>query len=320
LATEGVLTLDPRARRFLDLVNAATRGRSGAPELADLRRASAALAEFAAPAPEVERRSDALSNGDSAIPVRLYSPRGSARVELPGLVFFHGGGLVSGDLDTGDSLCAAICHLGRCRVVAVDYRLAPEFRFPTAHEDAFAAVMAVAAAPSRWAIDRRRLGVAGDSAGGNLATSAARRAGAAGVELALQLLLCPVLDPLARAPSRRELASGHLIEEATMERYWELYRVDGLAPDDPRVAPLRADFVGAPPALIHTAEYDPLRDEGALYARALEGAGIPVRHCSHAGLIHHFYALGAVIPTAQAALASIGAELREAFAGDLSWR
>jgi acetyl esterase len=275
---------------------------------------------LAAPAPEVERRPDALANGESAIPLRLYSPAGLAEVELPGLIFFHGGGLVSGDLDTSDSLCAALCDLGRCRVVAVDYRLAPESRFPAAHDDALAAVMAVAAAPSRWAIDRTRLGVAGDSAGGNLATSAARRAGAAGVQLALQLLLCPVLDPLARTPSRRELASGHLIEEATMRRYWELYRIDGLAPDDERVAPLRvADFAAAPPALIHTAEYDPMRDEGALYARALAGAGVPVRHLSHPGMIHHFYGLGAVIPSAQTALAAIGAELREAFAGRLSW-
>ena len=318
MATEGLLTLDPRARRFLDLVNAAKRDRTRVPEVADLRHVGAALAEFAAPAPEVGRRADALSNGGATIMLRLYSPEGLAEVELPGLIFFHGGGLVSGDLETSDSLCAELCHLGRCRVVAVDYRLAPEFRFPAAHEDAFAAVMAVAAAPSRWAIDRRRLGVAGDSAGGNLAASAARRAGAAGVELALQLLLCPVLDPLGRTASRRELASGYLIEEATMARYWELYRIDGLAPDDPRVAPLSADFAGAPPALIHTAEYDPLRDEGALFARALEGAGVPVRHFIHAGMIHHFYALGAVIPAAQAALASIGAELREAFAEGLS--
>jgi acetyl esterase len=275
---------------------------------------------LAAPAPEVERRADALAIGEFAIPLRLYSPEGLAEVELPGLIFFHGGGLVSGDLDTSDSLCAALCDLGRCRVVAVDYRLAPESRFPAAHDDALAAVMAVAAAPSRWAIDGTRLGVAGDSAGGNLATSAARRAGAAGVELALQLLLCPALDPLACTPSRRELASGHLIEEATMRRYWELYRIDGLAPDDERVAPLRvADFAESPPALIHTAEYDPLRDEGALYARALDSAGVPVRHLSHSGMIHHFYGLGAVIPSAQTALAGIGAQLREAFAGRLSW-
>jgi len=278
------------------------------------------LAEFAAPAPAVERRSEALPCGERAIPLRLYSPEGLADAELPGLVFFHGGGWVSGDLDAYDSLCATLCHLGRCRVIAVDYRLGPEYRFPAAHEDALAAVMGVAAAPSRWAIDVRRLGVAGDSAGGGLAVSAARQARAAGVELALQLLLCPVLDPLARTPSRRELGAGHLIEEAVMTRYWELYRVEGLSPDDPRVAPLRAaDFAGLPPALIHTAEYDPLRDEGALYARALERAGVRVRHFSHAGLIHHFYGLGAVIPAAREALADIGAELREAFAGTAIW-
>jgi acetyl esterase/lipase len=269
----------------------------------------------------VERRGDFLPNGAFPIPLRVYSPKGLADAELPGLIFFHGGGWISGNLDTHDALCATLCHLGRCRVVAVDYRLAPEFRFPAAHDDACAAVMAIAAAPRRFSIDARRLGVAGDSAGGGLAISAARSAGAAGAELMLQLLLCPVLDPLARTPSRRELASGHLIEEAAMARYWELYRVDGLSPDDPRVAPLRgADLAGLPPALIHTAEFDPLRDEGVLYARALERAGARARHVSHAGLIHHFYGLGAVVPSARAALTAIGEELREAFAGRLSWR
>ncbi len=134
--------------------------------------------------------------------------------------------------------------------------------------------------------------------------------------LALQVLLCPVMEPLDRTRSREALASGYLIEEATMARYWELYRVDGPAPDDPRVAPLRADsFAGSPPALIHVAEFDPLRDEGELYAEALARAGIRVALTRHAGLIHHFYGLGGVIRAAQAALERIGDEIRETFAG-----
>ena len=134
--------------------------------------------------------------------------------------------------------------------------------------------------------------------------------------LALQVLLCPVMEPLGRTRSRAALASGYLVEEATMARYWEYYRVEGLAPDDPRVAPLRAaDFANLPRALIHIAEFDPLRDEGELYAQALASAGVAVALTTHAGLIHHFYGLGAVIPAAQAALERIGEEVREAFAG-----
>jgi len=125
-------------------------------------------------------------------------------------------------------------------------------------------------------------------------------------------LLCPVLDPLAREPSRFEFASGYLIEEATMERYWALYRSEGLSPDDPRVAPLRgSDFAALPPTLIHTAEFDPLKGEGAALARAIVGVGGEARCLEHAGLIHHFYGLTGVIPAAKTALARIGADLAE---------
>jgi acetyl esterase/lipase len=236
---------------------------------------------------------------------------------LPGLVYFHGGGWVSGDLETHDSICAGLCDFARCAIVAIEYRLAPEWRFPAAHDDAVAAVAAAAANPARFGIDPARLGVGGDSAGAGLATAAAREAGDRGVAIALQLLLCPVLDPLPRAPSRREFAEGFLLEEAAMARYWELYAPEGLSPGDPRVTPARAaDLSRAPPALIHCAEFDPVRDEGLDYARALARAGARVRHKVHRGMIHHFYGLGAVIPAGQAALAEIGATLRAAFAGE----
>lgn len=246
--------------------------------------------------------------------LRVYSPRGQGESELPGLVYFHGGGGVAGDLDTHDSIHAWLAVAGHCRVIAVDYRLAPEARFPAAVDDSFDAVMAVAQAPERWRLDPSRVGVGGDSAGGQLAALAARRAVDAGARLALLLLLCPVMDPLGRTPSRRELAKGYLIDEATMESYWELFRVEGLGPDDPRVAPLRAaNFAGLPRALIHTAQYDPLRDEGADYARALRQAGVEALNREHAGLIHHFYGLAGIIPAARAAMEEIGAELRAAW-------
>ena len=131
----------------------------------------------------------------------------------------------------------------------------------------------------------------------------------------MQLLLCPVMAPLGRTRSRAEFASGYLIEEATMARYWELYRAADVSPDDPHVAPLTdGDLSRLPPALVHVAEFDPLRDEGALYVEALSRAGVSATLTVHAGMIHHFYGLGAVIPAGQAGLERIGDGLRSAFA------
>ncbi len=232
-----------------------------------------------------------------------------AEQPLASLVWFHGGGLVSGGLDTHDSLMAELAAAARCRVVAVDYRLAPEHRFPAAHDDALDALNAIHARCEEMAIDPARLGVGGDSAGGGLAAYAAVRTRAS---LKLLFLLCPVLDPLARERSRFELGTGHLIEESTMERYWALYRDGEIESEDARVAPLRAEnFVDYPPTRIHTAEYDPLKDEGAALAREIAAAGKPARLEEHAGLIHHFYGLTGVIPSARAALAKIGADLAE---------
>lgn len=277
-----------------------------------LRRTTSDLAALAAPPLPAERRSDILTIDGRALPLRIYSPAGLADTELPGLVYFHGGGWVSGSLDTHDSLCAALAAGGHCRIIAVDYRLAPEARFPAAQDDAFAGTMAILATPQRWALDAARIGLGGDSAGGHLAALAARRVVDAGGSLALFFLLCPVLDPLARTPSRTEFAKGFLIEEPTMERYWDLYRIEGLSPDDPSVAPrLARDLAGMPACAIHTAEFDPMRDEGALYAEALAKAGVPVSITQHSGLIHNFYALGGVLSAATAALAQIAAELGE---------
>ncbi|MGD0640336.1 MAG: alpha/beta hydrolase [Roseiarcus sp.] len=307
------MSLDRRARRFLNLLDASARERAGAPDLNTLRRATIGMAAFAGRAPEVERRDGLLPDHAPPLALRHYCPPGRTDDELPALVYFHGGGWISGGLDTHDALCATLAVRGGCRVVAVDYRLAPEHRFPAAIEDGVAVVHAISADPGSFGVDPRRLGIAGDSAGANLAVVVAH---ALRAQLALQVLLCPVMEPLGRTRSREELASGYLIDEATMGRYWDYYRVEGLAPDDPRVAPVRADsFADSPPALIHVAEFDPLRDEGELYAAALARDGVRARLTTHAGLIHHFYGLGAIIPAAQAALERIGDEVREAFAG-----
>ncbi len=302
--------LDPRARRFLELIAAGAKSRGGPPTLQELRVATDGLASFAAPPPPVERRDDVVAAGRVA--VRLYAPRGSGDTQLPALLYFHGGGWISGGLASHDAICATLAARGLCRVIAVDYRLAPEHRFPAALDDGAAALKAIAADPRRFGVDPKRLGIAGDSAGANLAVVVAREASA---PLALQLLLCPVMAPLGRTASRAALASGWLIEEATMAHYWDFYRVPGLSPDDPRVAPLSGgDFARLPPALVHVAEFDPLRDEGKAYAAALTAAGVRVALTTHSGLIHHFYGLGGVIPAAQAAFERVCDGLRRAWA------
>jgi acetyl esterase len=309
------MALDKFARRFLELTAASARGRTGEPTIAQMREGLAGLAAFAGPAPvpPIDER-DAILPG-SAIPIRIYSPPDSSCVVLPGLIYFHGGGWLSGDLDSHASICRALSADGQCRILAVDYRLAPEHRFPAAIEDCLAAVEIINAHPALFGLDAARIGVAGDSAGGNLAVVICQLARMRGLRIALQVLLCPVMDALARAPSRKSLATGYFLEERTMARYFEHYRTDGLDPDDPMVSPSQAsDFHNLPPAIIHTAEYDLLCDEGALYAAALARAGVKVRHRQHPGMIHHFYGLGGAIPYAAKALAETGAQVREAFA------
>ena len=302
--------LDSGARRFLDLLAAAAKRRAGAPTLEELRAATDGLAAFAAPPPPVERRYETLAEGRVA--ARVYTPRDGSDAPSPALLYFHGGGWISGGLESHDAVCATLSARGLCRVIAVDYRLAPEHRFPAALEDGAAALRVIAADPRRFGVDPNRLGIAGDSAGANLAVVLARETP---TPLALQLLLCPVMRPLGRTNSRAALASGWLIEEATMARYWDFYRVPGLAPDDPRVAPLcGGDFASLPPALIHVAGFDPLRDEGELYAAALTAAGGRAEVVVHAGLIHHFYGLGGVIPAARPAFDSVCEGLRRAWA------
>jgi acetyl esterase/lipase len=304
--------LDPRARRFLDGLAAGARRRAAPLDLAALRAAAEALAGFASPPPPVERR-DQRIGASHAVAVRRYAPLGQGDALLPTLIYFHGGGWISGSLASHDALCATLAARGACRVIAVDYRLAPEHRFPAAIEDGEAVLDAIAADPERFGVDRRRLGVAGDSAGANLAVVVARRAPA---PLALQLLLCPVMQPLGRTRSRKALGSGYLIEETTMARYWDLYRVADLDPDDPHVAPLNGgELARLPRALVHLAEFDPLRDEGEDYVVALRQAGVSAALTIHAGMLHHFYGLGAAIPAGQAGLERIGEELRSVWGG-----
>ena len=311
------MPLDPLVKRFLDLLAAGNTPEAIVTTVEERRRGLAELMKLSGPEVPVgliEDRTLSLKSG--AIAVRIYTPLGKKYELLPGLVYFHGGGLVAGSVQTHDSIARALANSGSCRVVSVEYRLAPEHPFPAALDDALAAVAYIGADPACFGIDGARLGVCGDSAGATLAaatTQAIARIGAP--RLALQLLICPILDYSRSTISRRELANGYLIDQGTLDHDLLHYAPPGTNPADPRISPLRADDVGGlPPTLIHTAEFDPLRDEGRDYFQRLTRAHSVVSYTCHPGMIHLFYGLGAVIPYARTALGQIGCEIRAALA------
>ena len=237
--------------------------------------------------------------GDLA--VRVYRPEDDG--PAPTVLLFHGGGWVIGDLETHDNMARSLCRDCRAVVVSVDYRLAPEAPFPAAVEDALAA--------TRWAGEHLdelggdgRLAVAGDSAGGNLAAVVAQvMRDEGGPALAAQLLVYPATDVSGDYPSRTENAEGYFLDLATMAWFMGQYAADSAAHADPRLSPLQAaDLSGLPPAVVVTAEYDPLRDEGEAYAGRLREAGVPVEVRRFDGMIHGFFDMGPLSPGAQKAV------------------
>jgi acetyl esterase/lipase len=258
-----------------------------------------------------------LPGAAGPLSVRAYAPAAAKPGEqLPGLVYFHGGGLVAGSLDTHDPICRSLANASGCRVLSVDYRLAPEHRFPAALEDGCAATLWVAAHGRELAIDPERLGLCGDSAGATLAAVVCQALSRdATVRIACQFLLCPITDFAAESASRQSLANGYLVDRETLEHDLKYYLAPGTDRADPRVSPLRAtDLRQLPPTAIHTAEFDPLRDEGQAYAQRLEAAGVRTIYRCHPGMIHLFYGMRGLIAYAGAAFALMGADIRSLLA------
>jgi acetyl esterase len=308
------MPLDARVKRFLDLLAAGNPPDARQASVDERRRGLIALMRFAGPETPVARVEDRVLNlAHGCVPVRIYTPL-NERLNSPALIYFHGGGLVAGSVATHDPIARALASAAAIRVLSVDYRLAPEHPFPAALEDAVASIRYIAGHGEEFAIDPARLGVCGDSAGATLATAACQSLARAGVPpLALQLLICPILDYSRLTPSRRELASGYLVDEATLDHDLLHYLPPGVDSSDPRISPLlAADLSGLPRTLIHTAEFDPLRDEGRKYFERLTLAHIDVAYTCHPGMIHLFYGLGGVIPYARTAFAQIGGEVRAA--------
>jgi acetyl esterase len=310
--------VDPNIAGLLQLVAAAGRpplSQSGAAEgrlgfrtlMVDFRDAS-----LLAPVRSV---TDATVAG--SIPVRIYRP--DVEGPVPTVVFFHGGGFVIGDLDTHDGVGRLLSRDVGAVVVSVGYRLAPEHRFPAAVEDAEAAARWVVENIDEYGGDRGRIAVAGDSAGGNLAAVTAQLLHNDGIELAAQLLVYPNVDFLEDDyPSRTENGEGYFLTLEDMHWFAEQYTGlrasdprDRELASDPRLSPLYGRLDGLPPAIVATAEYDPLRDEGDAYAAALEKAGVKVEHRTFAGLIHGFYGLELISPVAADATAWINGRLKD---------
>ncbi len=309
------MALDSRVERFLAILAASNPAEIRGATVEQRRAGFKSLMNFAGPEIPIYRAEDRIISGPGGdLRIRLYSPSDAAL--LPGLVYFHGGGLVAGTLDTHDPVARELARAGGVRVISVDYRLAPEHRFPAALDDARSAVQYISEHPEAFGIDPQRLGVCGDSAGGTLAAATCQTlARDRRPALALQLLICPILDYSASTPSRREMSSGFLIDQATLDHDLKYYLPSGADPANPLISPLRCDQLsGMPPTLIHTAEFDPLRDEGRNYFERLTQARNEVSYTCHPGMIHLFYALGAVIPYARPAFEQMGSEIRVALA------
>jgi len=312
------MPLDSEARTLLDRMAAigGTPLHLLSPDVARQRssQAFAALAGPLVPVANVEDR--VIPTVGGPLPVRLYTPYAPA--PLPVLVWFHGGGWTVGNLDGSDALCCALADGAGCLVLSVDYRLAPEHPFPAALDDAEAAVRWIAAHAGEWGGDASRIAAGGESAGANLATVAAiQLRGALTLPLIGQMLIYPVTDyHHPGTPSYAAHGEGHFLTRASMEWFWDNYLPGGISPTDPRVSSLHApDLAGLPPALVVTAEYDPLCDEGEAYAARLQAAGVPTLLRRYPGTIHSFLSMAGALDRGRVAQGETAATLRALFAG-----
>ncbi|MBI3247645.1 MAG: alpha/beta hydrolase [Deltaproteobacteria bacterium] len=308
------MPLHPQVKTVLDLMTAA------GPPLHHLTPQAARQAILAMRATtgeservaKVEDRTYRAAAGH--LPVRIYTPDGNG--PFPVLVYFHGGGWVVGSVDIVDASCRALANQAGCLVMSASYRLAPENKFPAAAEDAYAAIQWAALNAASLNGDPSRLAVAGESAGANLAAVAAIMAQERGTpQMALQLLLYPVMNHDFTTQSCKENAEGYFLTTEMMQWFWKQYLNSDADGENPYASPLRVKRLqNMTPAAIYTAEFDPLRDEGAAYAAKLREAGIPVTYKCQAGLIHGYMGMANAVEPARQARDDAAAALRAAFA------
>ena len=265
--------------------------------------------------PEVAKVEDrSVSWRDAEVPVRIYTPAGTG--PFPILIWCHGGGMVVGDLETADATARHLTVETGCVTVSVDYRLAPETKFPGACDDCYAAAVWASDNAASIQGDASRMAVGGDSAGGNLAAVVAQMArDRAHPDLAFQLLVYPMTALDFETPSYVDNADGYLLTRDSMKWYWDQYLGASDDPNHPYAVPSKArSFQNLPPALVITAEFDPLRDEGETYAKNLEAAGVPTTCTRYDGMIHGFFAMSGAVDKAGQAVSQAAAAMKEAFA------
>src|SRR3989442_14129379 len=308
------MPLHPQVRTIMDQMTAA-----GPPlhhlSPAEARKAVLAMRATQGEPERVAKVEDRSFRGPAAeLPLRIYTPDG--RGPFPVLVYFHGGGWVVGSIETVDASCRSLANLAGCIVVSADYRLAPEHKFPAAADDCYAATRWTALHAASFHGDPARIAVGGESAGANLAAVAALMAQERGsTPLVLQLLLYPVLDYSFNRPSHKENGEGYFLTNDMMRWFWRQYLNSDTDGESHLASPVRAKYLqGVAPAAIYTAEFDPLRDEGAAYAAKLREAGVSVQYKCCEGLIHGFMGMAKVVEPAKKALEDAAATLRAAFA------
>lgn len=301
--------LDPRLKAYLDKLRErpAFDWRSSVDDARRMFWKQAHALESEAPE-MLQTRGLKVAGAEGPLDARLYTPFAAGAPHGPGVVFFHGGGFVVGDLDSHDMLCRRIADAGRLRVLSVAYRLAPEHRFPAAPEDAIAATAWAARHAAEIGFDPARIAVCGDSAGGNLAAVVAQQTKKrGGPALRAQVLLYPATQFLQMTPSQIRLKEGYMLTQAAQDFFRDKYlatREDAL---DTRCSPLlENDLAGLPPALIVTAGFDPLLDEGKAYADKLEACGVAVTYRDYPGQIHGFFNMTAISAAARDAAADVG--------------
>jgi acetyl esterase len=310
------MPLDPQAKALLDQM-----AEAGAPPFESLtpeqaREMIVQMRELAGEPESVAKVEDSqIPTPDGPIPVRIYTPEGTG--PFPILVYFHGGGWVIGTIDTIDAPCRALTNRSGCVVVSVDYRLAPEHKFPAAPEDCYAATRYVAENAAAYNADPQRLAVGGDSAGGNLAAAVALMArDRGGPPIAFQLLIYPVTNHNFDTASYQENADSYLLTKNGMVWFWDHYLTSADDGQNPYASPQQArNLGGLPPAFVMTCEFDPLRDEGEAYADRLQEDGVQVEKKRYNGLIHGAFQMGGVLDRGREMLDDAASRLRRVLTG-----
>lgn len=314
------MPLDPVVKAFLDQLAQVPGPKTWEMSAPEARASFDGMMELVGPkdVPIGKVVNQTVPGPDGDIPIRIYTPVAAGGEPLPALIFFHGGGFVIGDLETHDGLCRLLANEASCRVIAVDYRLAPEHKFPAAIDDAYAATSWIEANAASLGVDANRLAVGGDSAGGGLAAAVAQMMQAKGkTKLAFQMLLFPVTHIGADTVSMRDFAEGYFLEMRTLNWFYDYYAPNAEDRNDPRASPLLSeDLSGLPPAYVVVAGFDPLHDEGVAYAEKLRDAGVRVTLDDYPDMVHDFIYMQNVLPQAPDALKTAAAALAAAFSAE----